>query len=103
MQTALTSAVIIGAGLIGMEMAEALTKRQISVTVIEMQEQVFPAFLDPEMGGMVAKYVREKGITLLTGEKVMRFIGDTSVTAVETDQRTVAADLVIMAIGAARM
>ena len=95
-----TRAVIIGAGLVGMEMAEALTKRQLSVTVIEMQEQVFPTFLDPEMAGMVAKYVREKGITLLTGEKVLRFTGDKTVTAVETNQRTIPADLVILAVGA---
>ncbi len=94
------SAVIIGAGLVGMEMAEALTKWQLPVTVVEMKDQVFPAFLDAEMAGMVAKYVQEKGITLLTGEKVVRFTGETAVTAVETDKRVIPADLVILAIGA---
>lgn len=93
-------AVIIGAGLIGMEMAEALTKRRLQVTVVEMQEQVFPAFLDPEIAAIVAKYAAEKGITLLTGEKVERFIGETSVTAVATNKRTLAADLVVLAVGA---
>lgn len=94
------SAVIIGAGLVGMEMAEALTKWQLPVTMVEMKDQVFPAFLDAEMAGMVAKYVQEKGITLLTGEKVVRFTGETAVTAVETGKRVIPADLVILAIGA---
>ncbi len=94
------SAVIIGAGLIGMEMAEALSKWKIAVTVVEMKDQVFPAFLDTEMGGIVGKYVQEKNITLLTEEKVIRFTGDTAVVAVETDKRSIAADLVILAIGA---
>lgn len=94
------SAVIIGAGLIGMEMAEALTKWKIPVTVVEMKNQVFPAFLDTEIGGIVGKYVQDKGITLLMEEKVIRFTGDTSVAAVETDKRSIPADLVILAIGA---
>jgi len=94
------SAVIIGAGLIGMEMAEALTKWKIPVTVVEMKDQVFPAFLDTEIGGIVGKYVQDKGITLLMEEKVIRFTGDTSVVAVETDKRSIPADLVILAIGA---
>lgn len=95
-----TNAVIIGAGLIGMEMAEALTLWELPVTVVEMKDQVFPAFLDPEIAGIVAKYAAEKGITLLTGEKVQGFSGETGVTAVETDQCTIPADLVILAVGA---
>ena len=93
-------AVIIGAGLVGMEMAEALTKRQLQVTVVEMKEQIFPAFLDAEIAGIASKYAVAKGITLLTEEKVERFTGETKVTAVETDKRTIPADLVILAIGA---
>jgi len=93
-------AVIIGAGLVGMEMAEALTKRQLQVTLVEMKEQIFPAFLDTEIAGIAAKYAAEKGITLLTEEKVVSFTGETKVIAVETDKRTISADLVILAIGA---
>lgn len=94
------SAVIIGAGLVGMEMAEALSKWGIPVTVVEMKEQVFPAFLDTEIAGIVEKYVLAKGITLLTGEKVARFTGETIVTAVETDKQVIPADLVVLALGA---
>lgn len=93
-------AVIIGAGLIGMEMAEALNKRQLEVTVVEMKKQVFPAFLDPEIAAVVAKYLREKGITLLTEEKVLEFAGDKAIQFVKTDKHTLEADLVILAVGA---
>lgn len=94
------NAVIIGAGLVGMEMAEALAKWKLNITVIEMKDQIFPAFLDPEIAGITAKYLREQGITILTGEKVTGFLGNGKVEAVETDQRSIPADLVILAIGA---
>jgi NADPH-dependent 2,4-dienoyl-CoA reductase/sulfur reductase-like enzyme len=83
-----------------MEMAEALKKWNIQVTVIEMKDQVFPAFLDAEIAGPVANYAQDNGITILTNEKVERFSGQGMVQAVVTDKRTVAADLVILAVGA---
>lgn len=92
-------AVIIGAGLVGMEMAEALKLWEVDVTVIEMQDQVFPGFLDTEIAGSVAKYAREQGINLLTTEKVLRFEGEGQVAAVVTDKQTIAADLVVLSVG----
>jgi NADPH-dependent 2,4-dienoyl-CoA reductase/sulfur reductase-like enzyme len=94
-----TNAVIIGAGLVGLEMAEALKIWDVNVTLIEMKEQIFPAFLDEEVAGAVAKYVREHGLTVLTGEKVERFTGVDAVREVLTDKRTIPADLVILAVG----
>lgn len=92
-------AVIIGAGLVGLEMAEALKMWEIDVTIIEMKDQLFPAFLDTEIAATVAKYAREQGITVLTGEKVVRFEGEDCVTAVVTDKQTIDADLVILSVG----
>ncbi|WP_371367419.1 NADH peroxidase [Sporomusa rhizae] len=93
-------AVIIGAGLVGMEMAEALKQWELDVTIIEMKDQIFPAFLDQEFARLAAKHVQESGITILTGEKVKGFSGEPMVTAVETEQRSIPADLVILAMGA---
>ena len=93
------NAVIIGAGLVGMEMAEALTNWGITVTVVELQQQVLPALLDGEISGIVEKYLSEKGIQLLLGEKVVSFEGSTVVTAVKTEKRVIPADLVILAMG----
>ncbi|SMD13240.1 FAD-dependent oxidoreductase [Sporomusa malonica] len=93
------SAVVIGAGLVGMEMAEAFKTRGVDVTVIEMQERVFPAFLDVEIAGSVAKYATENGIKLLLGEKVERFNGEGTVREVVTDKRVIPADIVVLSIG----
>ena len=93
-------AVIVGAGLVGMEMVEALKQWDIDVTVVEMQGQVFPAFLDPEIAGMVKKYCEEKGVKILTGEKVIRFVGEENIEAVETEKQSLPAELVILALGA---
>lgn len=93
-------AVIIGAGLIGMEMAEALQRQKLEVTVVEMREQIFPALLDSECAAAVSQYASYNGITILTGEKVERFTGNGAVQAVVTSQRTLPADLVLLAVGA---
>lgn len=93
------NAVIIGAGLVGMEMAEAFKNWEINVTVIEMKDQIFPAFLDAEVAQAVAKYAREKGISIITGECVELFKGEAGVQAVVTDKQEIPADLVILAIG----
>jgi NADPH-dependent 2,4-dienoyl-CoA reductase/sulfur reductase-like enzyme len=63
------SAVIIGAGYIGMEMAEALTRRGMRVTVVEVLPQVFST-LDPELGGRVAANLRSHGVEVVTGMRV---------------------------------
>ena len=94
------NAVIIGAGLVGLEMAEALKQWELGVTVVEMQEQVFPAFLDPELAGIVRKHLEEQGVQVLTGEKVTGFEGLEALTAVTTDKRNLPADLAILALGA---
>lgn len=76
-----SNVVIIGAGLVGMEIASALTVWGVNITVIEKQEHIFPAFLDAEIAGNAEKYLRGEGIQLFTGEKVIRFAGDAVVTA----------------------
>lgn len=91
--------VIIGAGLVGVEMAEAMTIWTKDVTLIEKKETIFPAFLDSEIAGMAEKYVRNEGVQFLAEECVLRFEGDTAVTAVVTDKRTIPADLVILSMG----
>lgn len=92
-------AVVIGAGLVGMEMAEAFKTRGVNVTVVEMQDQMFPAFLDTEIAASVTKFTTENGINVLLGEKVERFTGDDRVKEVVTDKRVIPADIVILSIG----
>lgn len=93
------NAVIIGAGLVGIEMAEAFHRWDVHTTIVEMQDHIFPAFLDPEVALSVEKYAQGKGIDIRMQEKVQRFEGDGLVSAVVTDKGTYPADVVILSVG----
>ena len=93
------NAVIIGAGLVGIEMAEAFHRWGVHVSIVEMQDHVFPAFLDAEAALAIEKYAGEKGIEIRTQEKVQRFEGEGVVKSVVTDKGTLPADVVVMAVG----
>jgi NADPH-dependent 2,4-dienoyl-CoA reductase/sulfur reductase-like enzyme/rhodanese-related sulfurtransferase len=100
--------VIIGAGLIGLEMAEALLEADIpgakpEITVVEAMPHIAPSFLDPEMAALVTKHLEAKGLHIRTGELVQRLEGDETgaVRRVVTAQGTYPADLVVAAIGLA--
>ena len=92
------NAVVMGAGLVGIEMAEAFHRRGVHTVIVEMQPQLFPAMLDAEMAMSVEKYVREKGIEVRTGEKVLEFRGEETVREVLTDKGLIPADLVVLAL-----
>jgi NADPH-dependent 2,4-dienoyl-CoA reductase/sulfur reductase-like enzyme len=91
--------VIVGAGYIGLEMAEALKQRGLEVTIVERLEQPMNT-LDPDMGAIVAEAITGIGVTLVTGETVQAFgSDDKGVRSVVTDGREVEADIVIMGLG----
>ncbi len=94
-------AVIIGAGLIGLEMAEALVSQGLEVSVIEALDRVLPALLDFESAAYVEKHLREKGVKLLLGQSLTGFEGDKEgrVNRVITEKAELAADLALLAIG----
>lgn len=68
-------AVIIGSGLIGMEMAEALVLKGLDVTVIESLNWLMPAILDFEMAAYLEKHVRSQGLKVVFGQRVSGFEG----------------------------
>jgi NADPH-dependent 2,4-dienoyl-CoA reductase/sulfur reductase-like enzyme len=63
------SAVIVGAGYIGLEMADALTTRGLRVTQLEQLPEVLPT-VDPQLGGLVRAELEGRGVTVLTGTTV---------------------------------
>ncbi len=67
--TAPKSAVIVGAGYIGLEMAEALTVRGLAVTQIEMQTEVLPT-IDPQLGSLVRAELSAHGVEVITSTTV---------------------------------
>jgi NADPH-dependent 2,4-dienoyl-CoA reductase/sulfur reductase-like enzyme len=95
-------AVVIGAGYIGLEMAEALMIRGLEVTVVEAGPQPLSR-VDPDMGVMVAEAMRGMGITVYVDEPVRAVESgrDGAVRAVVTTRRELAADLVILGLGVA--
>ena len=93
-------AVVVGAGYIGIEMAEALQLRGIDVTVVERAAEPLSA-LDPDMGHLVSEAIRGLDITLYTDEGVSGFETENGrVSAVVTDERELPADIVILGLGA---
>ena len=89
------SAVVIGAGFIGLEMAENLVTKDLSVTIVEATPQVLPP-LDPEMAVLVADELVSHGVTVETGATVAAVEADSVTLA---DGRVLPADLVVGAIG----
>lgn len=99
-QTKPKRAALIGAGLIGLELAEALVHRGLEVTVIEALDQLLPGLLDVEMAAILEHHLASKGVRCLTGERVSSFEGiDGRVSAVVTGSGSYEADMVIVAIG----
>ncbi|MCU0277974.1 MAG: FAD-dependent oxidoreductase [Candidatus Nanopelagicales bacterium] len=93
-----TSAVIVGAGFIGMEMAEQLVGRGVAATIVERLPQVMPP-LDADMAHRVAESLRGNGVDLRLGASVTAIEGD-PVTAVVLDTgERIDAGLVILAVG----
>ena len=93
-------AVVVGAGYVGLELAEALHRRGLHVTVVEAGEQPM-ATLDPDMGALVADAIRGLGIDLQTETKVEAFETghDGRISAVVVGDNTLAADVVVLGLG----
>jgi NADH oxidase (H2O2-forming) len=93
------SAVIMGAGLIGLETGVALMERGLKVTVVEMLPQILPQMLDADMAKHVQEALQEKGMRILTEKAVEEFLGDEKVTAIVAGGERIEADLFISAFG----
>jgi NADPH-dependent 2,4-dienoyl-CoA reductase/sulfur reductase-like enzyme/rhodanese-related sulfurtransferase len=95
-----TSAVIVGGGFIGLEMAENLKHRDIGVTLIEMEKQVMPV-MDIELMAFVHDYLKAKDISLWLGSPVNGFTknDDDTIDVRVASGKSVSADMVILAIG----
>ncbi|MGO8687310.1 MAG: FAD-dependent oxidoreductase [Candidatus Dormibacteria bacterium] len=99
-------AVIVGAGYIGLEMAEALVARGLAVTQIEQLPEVLPT-VDPELGGLVHQQLVDHGVEVETATRVTAIRraprGATGRLEVATEgdagSRTFSADLVLVVVG----
>ncbi|MBN2713460.1 MAG: FAD-dependent oxidoreductase [Planctomycetes bacterium] len=91
--------VIVGGGLIGVEVTEALVESGCRVTIVEMQSQIM-TMLDPEMAKQVELHMESKGVKVLTGTRLQSIQGeDGKVSGVTTDKGEFKAEMVIMSVG----
>ena len=95
------AAVVVGGGFIGLEMAVALADLWgLPVSVVEFADQILPSNVSPLLAQMAVQDLKEGGVDVYCGEKVLRFEGEEGeVKRVVTDKRTIEADLVVMAVG----
>ena len=93
-------AVVCGAGFIGLEVAENLMALGLEVTVIDAAPQIMPNAYDEEMADYAKKQLKAAGMRVLTSTSLKGIEGEGKATRVLTDNGPLAADLVILAIGA---
>ncbi|HEX9726190.1 MAG TPA: FAD-dependent oxidoreductase [Vicinamibacteria bacterium] len=95
-------AVLVGAGYVGLEMAEALRERGVGVTIIEKANGIFPA-IDPDMATLLQSELEARGVRVLTGRTVERITtrSDGLVQGVELSgsRYHLPADLVLVDVG----
>ncbi|WP_440066566.1 FAD-dependent oxidoreductase [Streptosporangium sp. OZ121] len=92
-------AVVVGGGYIGLEMAEAMVRRGLEVSLVDAAEQPMGT-LDPDMGALVAGALRDLGVKVHLGERIEGFEESGGrVTAARTENRTLPADLVVLGLG----
>ena len=95
-----TSAVVVGGGYIGIEMAENLLHRGLRVTLVEMQKEILPNF-DPEMAVLVRQRLEDRGCQFLLGDSIAGFAAkeNGAPQVLVKSGATLEGDLVILALG----
>jgi NADPH-dependent 2,4-dienoyl-CoA reductase/sulfur reductase-like enzyme/rhodanese-related sulfurtransferase len=94
--------VIIGAGPIGLEMAQAVSELWgVKTTLLEIQDQILPGLLDQDLARMMLTELKSHEVNLFLEERAVRIHGDDegNVKKVITDRQELPADLVILAAG----
>jgi NAD(P)H-nitrite reductase large subunit len=98
------SVVVIGAGLIGVSVTEALVKRGLKVTIVELQPKILSLLLDEKGSDIIENTIRKADVTIITGQSVQRIVGKTDNdrtvgSVILTNGEQVPCDVVVVAIG----
>ncbi|MBM4446142.1 MAG: NAD(P)/FAD-dependent oxidoreductase [Chloroflexi bacterium] len=93
-------AVVIGGGLIGISVTEALVKRGVGVTVVEMKDRILNTILDETASSIAEETLRQAGVRIITNQTVADVVGETHTEGVILDNgEKIPCNLVVMAIG----
>ncbi|HEY5763019.1 MAG TPA: FAD-dependent oxidoreductase [Rhodocyclaceae bacterium] len=91
----------IGAGFIGCIILEALVKRGVKLTVVEMGDRMVPRMMTQVAGNMIRKWVEEKGVAVVTGAKVDKIEKGSPLKATLSTGKVLDCDLIIASAGVA--
>ncbi len=94
------SAVVIGAGMTGLETTHAFDEKNIVTTIAEASPQVCPTMLDMDTANLVTERLEDHGVNVITGSPVKEIVGTNQVEAVVVEDRKIQADIVLVATGA---
>ena len=93
------SAVVVGGGFIGLEIAENLLAKGLKVTVVDMAAQVMPNLFDAEMADYIRRQLQAKGIRVVAGAGLQEVLGTERATGIATSVGNFEGDAVVLAIG----
>ncbi|MGL4652297.1 H2O-forming NADH oxidase [Cetobacterium sp.] len=91
--------VVVGAGYIGVELAEAFQRCGKNVELVDLSDSCLSGYYDSEFREMMKENMVKNGVNVNFGEKVLEIKGDRKVEEVVTDKKTYKADMVILAVG----
>jgi nitrite reductase (NADH) large subunit len=93
-------AIVIGAGLLGLEAAYGLKRQGMEVTVIHLMPTIMERQLDPAAAYLLEKALNERGIDIITKANTKQILGTDKVEGIELeDGRVISGDMVVMAVG----
>ncbi|MCM2457988.1 NAD(P)/FAD-dependent oxidoreductase [Rhizobium sp. CG4] len=93
-------AIVIGAGLLGLEAAYGLKRQGMDVTVIHLMPTIMERQLDPASAYLLEKALTDRGIDIITKANTKRILGEDKVEGIELeDGRIIAGEMVVMAVG----
>jgi 3-phenylpropionate/trans-cinnamate dioxygenase ferredoxin reductase subunit len=94
------SAVLIGAGYIGMEVGSGCINTKMQTTIVDPSSHPWSKFASPTTGDFLRKYYEKHGATMLMGEEVLELVGEGEVRAIKTKGgKEVPANMVVVGVG----
>ncbi|WP_339034416.1 FAD-dependent oxidoreductase [Spiroplasma endosymbiont of Cantharis rufa] len=97
---AIKKVAVVGAGYIGVELVDAFVENKKKVSLIDIADRIMPVYYDSEFTGLVEETMKEKGVNLALGQKVVKFEGKNGkVTKVITDKGEIEVDYVVFSVG----
>ncbi len=95
------SALVVGAGAIGLEVAAALRKYCREIFVVEKENRLLPNNLDEDMSRVAEEKLKHMGIKFIFGEKIKKISEDKKISCVEVGNEKIQADIIVLCAGTA--